>query len=122
MTLGLLSACEIIALGAHAADNVGMGDIVIEQVGGFVGGGTPAGPLRMEGRVAESMLSAADKATVDALFAAHKPVNENLRYRLTRDGPSGRETVEAPMDAVPKVLRDSVQTTLQPPTPPPQRP
>jgi hypothetical protein len=42
-----------------------------------------------------------------------KPVNANLRYRLTRDGPNGRETVEAPAEAVPKALIESVKTTIE---------
>ena len=90
-----------------------MGDVVIEQVGGFVGGGTPMGHLRMEGRVAWSALSAADQARVDALFAAQRPVNANMRYRLRREGPNGTETVEAPIEAVPQVLIESVRTTLE---------
>ncbi len=95
-----------------------MGDVVIEQVGGFVGGGTPAGPLKMEGRVAWSALSPSDQAAVDALFAKRQPVNANLRYRLTREGPHGPETIEAPMEAVPQALRDSVRTTITRSAPP----
>jgi hypothetical protein len=112
MALGLLLACEILAPGTHAAEKGTMGNVVIEQLGGFVGGGTPLGHLRMEGRVAWSALSKADQARVDALFAERKPVNANLRYRLTRDGTSGPETVEAPAEAVPQALIDSVRTTI----------
>jgi len=90
-----------------------MGDIVIEPVGGFVGGATPAGHLRMQGRVAWSALSAAEQARLDALFAARQPVNANMRYRLTRDGPNGPETIQVPMDAVPQVLIDSIRTTIE---------
>jgi len=81
-----------------------MGDVVIEQLGGFVGGGTPLGHLRMEGRMAWSALSEEDQRRLDALFAERKPVNANLRYRLTRDGPNGPETVEAPAEAVPSII------------------
>ena len=90
-----------------------MGDVVIEQLGGFVGGGTPLGHLRIEGRMAWSVLSKADQARLDALFAERKPVNANLRYRLTRDGPNGPETVEAPAEAVPEVLIKSIKTTIE---------
>lgn len=90
-----------------------MGDVVIEQLGGFVGGGTPLGHLRIEGRMAWSALSKADQARLDALFTERKPVNANLRYRLTRDGPNGPETVEAPAEAVPKALIESVKTTIE---------
>lgn len=90
-----------------------MGDVVIEQLGGFVGGGTSPGPLRVEGRVAWSALSAADQARVNALFTERRPVNANLRYRLTRDGPSGSETIEALPEDVPKALVDSIKTTIR---------
>jgi hypothetical protein len=114
MALGLLLACEVLAAGAQEANIRTMGnDIVIEQLGGFVGGGTPLGRLRMEGRIARSALSEADQARLDALFAERKPVNANLRYRLTRDGPNGPETVEAPAEAVPKTLIESVKTTIK---------
>jgi len=90
-----------------------MGDIVIEQLGGFVGGGTAMGHLKMQGRVAWSALAATDQARVEALFAEHRAVNANLRYRLTRDGPNGPETIEAPAELVPQVLIDSVKTTIE---------
>ena len=49
---------------------------------------------------------------IDALFAAKKPVNANLYYRLSRTGTNGPETVDAPREAVPAALLASVQTTL----------
>lgn len=113
MALGLLLACEVLAAGAQEANRGTMGDVVIEQLGGFVGGGTPLGHLRMEGRMAWSALSEADQRRLDALFAERKPVNANLRYRLTRDGPNGPETVEAPAEAVPKRLIESIKTTIE---------
>jgi hypothetical protein len=113
MALGLLLACEVLAAGAQEANRGTMGDVVIEQLGGFVGGGTPLGHLRMEGRMAWSALSEADQRRLDALFAERKPVNANLRYRLTRNGPNGPETVEAPAEAVPKRLIESIKTTIE---------
>jgi len=113
MVLGLLLASEHLEAGAQEANNGAMGDVIIEQLGGFVGGGTPSGHLRIEGRVAWSALSKADQARLDGLFAARKPVNANLRYRLTRDGPNGPETVEAPAEAVPKALIESIKTTIK---------
>jgi hypothetical protein len=89
------------------------GNVIIEQLGGFVGGGTSEGHLRMEGRMAWSALSEADQRRLDALFAERKPVNANLRYRLTRDGPNGPETVEALAEAVPKALIESVKTRIE---------
>ena len=110
--LGLLLACEGLANGAQEPNIRPMGDVVIEQLGGFVGGGTPLGHMRIQGRVPWSALSKADQAQLDALFAARKPVNSNLRYRITRDGPNGSETVEAPPEAVPEALIKSVKTTI----------
>ena len=76
IALGLLLACE----DSRQEPNIRtMGDVVIEQLGGFVGGGTPFGHLRIEGRVPWSALSKADQARLDALFAQRKPVNANLR-------------------------------------------
>jgi hypothetical protein len=67
----------------------------------------------MQGRIAWSALSKGDQARVDALFAQRRSVNANMRYRLTRDGPSGPETVEAPAEAVPEALIKSIQTTIE---------
>jgi hypothetical protein len=89
-----------------------MSDVTIEQFGGFVGAGTPGGHLHTRGQVAWADLSAADQARIDALFAAKQPVNANLYYRLTRTGPHGPETVDAPGEAVPAALVASVHTTL----------
>jgi len=112
MALGLLLACEVLAAGAQEVKQRDMRSVVIEPLGGFVGGGTPLGPLRMQGRMTWSALSEADQARLDALFAERKPVNANLRYRLTRDGPNGPETVEAPAEAVPEALIKSIKTTI----------
>ena len=58
-------------------------------------------------------LSAADQARISKLFSERKPVNANLRYRLTRTGPNGVETVEAARRGPPASLTDrSVQTTI----------
>ncbi len=90
-----------------------MSDIVAEPLGGAVGAGAAGGHLRMVGRVPWSRLSAADQARVEALFASRRPVDANLRYRLTRQGAHGPETVEAPADAVPQALIESVAATLE---------
>lgn len=89
-----------------------MSDITIEQLGGFVGAGGPGGHVHMRGKMAWSAIAEADRAHLDALFAAKRPVSANLYYRLTRTGPNGTETVDAPVEAVPAALAASVQTTL----------
>jgi len=97
--LGLLLGCEPIAPGPQQDKLESMGDIVIQEVGGFTGGvGSP------ERRIASSALSKADQEKLDKLFAERKPANANFRYRLTRQGPNGSETVEVPPEAVPEAL------------------
>ena len=90
-----------------------MSDIVIEQLGGIVGGGAGPGPLRMEGRVPWSALTPADQTKVSALFTQRRPVNANFRYRLTRDSPNGPETIEVLPENVPQTLIASIKTTIK---------
>ena len=86
--------------------------VTIEEKGGFVGAGMPGGHVHTRGEMAWDALSQADRAAIDALFAAKKPVNANQFYRLSRTGPNGPETVDAPREAVPAALLASVKTTL----------
>ena len=86
--------------------------VTISEVGGFVGPGTPGGHIQTRGEMAWEALSDADRAAIDALFAAKRPVNANLYYRMTRTGPDGTETIDAPREAVPAALLASLKTTL----------
>jgi hypothetical protein len=99
ITLGLLLACRVLAASAEEANIGAMGDIVIEESGGYTGG---VGSV--PGRMPWSALSEEDRRRVDALFAARKPVNTNLHYRLTRDGANGPETIDAAPGDVPEAL------------------
>jgi hypothetical protein len=89
-----------------------MDNLIVQEMGGFAAGGTPGSHFRKEGRLAWLDLSVEDRDRVRALFANPKPVNANFYYRITREGPSGRETIEALPDAVPAALIASVQTIL----------
>lgn len=89
-----------------------MGNLVIQEVGGFAAGGTPGAHFRKEGRVALSDLSSEDRERVRAMFANPKPVNANFHYRITLDGPSGQQTIDASPETVPPALIASVKTTL----------
>lgn len=89
-----------------------MGVVTIEEKGGFVGAGMPGGHVHTRGEMAWDALSQADRATIDTLFAAKRPVNANLYYRLSRSGPAGTEAVDALREAVPAALLASVKTTL----------
>ena len=112
MVLGLLWACSGDHPRVPAAGTTHMTDVTIEQRGGFVGAGGPDGHVHMRGLVVWSALSAADRATIDTLFAERRPVNANLYYHLTRSGPHGPESVDALPDQVPQALLASVHTTL----------
>lgn len=89
-----------------------MSAVTIEEKGGFVGAGMPGGHVHTRGEMAWDALSQADRATIDALFAAQRPVNANLYYRLSRTGPAGTKTVDAMREAVPAALLASVKTIL----------
>jgi hypothetical protein len=89
----------------------------IERLGGLAGFGGPGGRIKSKGDVGLSDLSPADRQSVEDLFAKKTPVPapkpDAFRYRITRQTPQGRETIEAPEDIVPQALRDSVQDTLE---------
>jgi hypothetical protein len=90
-----------------------MGNLIIQEVGGFAAGGTSGAHFRKEGRLALSDLSPEDTERILAMFANPKPVNANLYYKLTLDGPSGQKTIEALPEAIPLALIASVKTTLE---------
>jgi len=110
--LGLLSSCSPHRPSADQAKVVPMGDLVIQEVGGFAAGGTPGAHFRKEGRLALSDLSPEDRERVLAMFANPKPVNANFYYRITLERPSRRQTIEALPEAVPAALIASVKTIL----------
>jgi hypothetical protein len=89
-----------------------MGELVIQEVGGFAAGGTPVAHFRKEGRLALADLSPDDQERVLAMFANPKPVNANLYYRITLERPSGQKTIEASPEAVPAALIAAVKTIL----------
>ena len=110
--LGLLSACSPHRPPADQAKVVPMGNLIIQEVGGFAGGGTPGAHFRKEGRLALSDLSPEDREHALAMFANPKPVNANFYYRITLESPAGKQTIEALPEAVPPALIASVKTIL----------
>jgi hypothetical protein len=91
-------------------------EIEIERIGGFAGFGGSS-RLRSMGAVRVDRLSAADREKVDALFrrgdAGSGAVRDGFAYRLTRNGPSGRETVTVPEAEIPAALAASVRDRLE---------
>ena len=89
----------------------------VERLGGLPGIGNPRSRLRSCGEIALSDLSHADRAAIDDLFrnpprAAPSAVRDAFRYRISRDGGSGAETVEVPETAVPTSVAACVKETF----------
>jgi hypothetical protein len=96
-----------------------LGELTIERFGGFGGFGLPGSRIRSHGTVSSGQLSTKDRETVENLFrtkgqaGSAPPVADGFRYRITRQGPNGPETVEVPEASVPDALRSSVKDELQ---------
>jgi emfourin len=89
----------------------------VERLGGLPAIGTPRSHLKSCGEIALSALSPADRAALDDLFrkpphAAASAVRDAFRYRISRDGASGAETIEVPEAAVPAAIAACVKDTF----------
>ena len=89
----------------------------IERLGGLPGIGTPRSALRSCGEIAMAALSQADRAAIDDLFrnpprAGPSAVRDAFRYRLTREGVAGAETIEVAEAQVPKLVAACVKDTF----------
>jgi hypothetical protein len=95
-----------------------MGMLKIERIGGFAGFGLPGSKLKSSGQQAMSALSAADQATVEAMFRNPGRQTESgqerdaFRYRITRTVNGKEQTVEVPEAAVPPALKACVSDKL----------
>jgi hypothetical protein len=84
----------------------------IEKLGGLAGFESP---LRSRGTVEASSLSPQDLATVNSFFTVPPPdfqVTDGFRYRITRKGPQGEESVEVPEHLVPESISTAVRDEL----------
>ncbi len=89
-----------------------MAKLHIERLGGLGGFGGQNSHLRSHGEIEVEELSALDKKTVDNLFsskagATHKP--DGFRYRITRNGAAGTETIETSEEKLPDALKQCVR-------------
>ena len=88
----------------------------VERLGGLPGVGNPRSRLRSCGEISLSALSQADRAAVEELFRnpprAAPVLRDAFRYRISRDGASGAETVEVPETAVPTPVAACVKDTF----------
>ena len=86
----------------------------VERVGGQGGFGGPN--LKSEGHVDRARLSATDRAAVEALFArppTESPKPDEFSYRLTRQTPSGPQTIQVPERLGPAAVRSVVKDELR---------
>ena len=97
-----------------------MGEVKVEQLGGFVGFGGPH--MKSWGTVNLSSLSQGDRAALERLFElgkrsaippANPTISDQFRYRITRSTATGSEVIEAPESEVPEVLRACVTVRLE---------
>jgi Emfourin len=89
----------------------------IERLGGLPGVGTPRSRLKSCGEIALSSLSQRDRAAIEDLFLAPpaevaSAVRDGFRYRISRAGTSGAETIEVPEAVVPAAVAACVKDTF----------
>ena len=93
-----------------------MGTLKVEKIGGLAAFGLPGSHLESNGEVSNSALSAADQASVEALF--QNPPREKgqerdmFRYKITRVVKGQKQTVEVPESVVPLALKACVSDKL----------
>lgn len=97
-----------------------MGELKVEQLGGFAGFG--GSHLKSWGTVDLSSLSPADRVAVEALFerskrapgSADSPAHsDQFYYRLTRGTSAGIETAEALESELPQSLKAIVSARVE---------
>jgi len=89
----------------------------VERLGGLPGVGGPRSRLKSCGEIALSALSTRDRTAIEELFRSPpapvgSAVRDGFRYRLSRDGASGAETVEVPESNVPAAIAACVKDTF----------
>jgi hypothetical protein len=88
----------------------------VERLGGLPGIGTPRSALRSCGEIALTDLSHADRSAIDELFRnpprAASAMRDAFRYRISREGVAGAETVDVPEAAVPAAVAACVKDTF----------
>ena len=94
-----------------------MDELKIERLGGLGGFGLPNSAIRSVGMTPLSALSQDDRNQVDTLFGRTSPadstVADGFRYKLSRQTPTGTESVEVPEADVPETLKASVKDELR---------
>jgi hypothetical protein len=95
-----------------------MDRLQIERMGGLAGFGGPH--LKSRGEMSLLQMSPADRQAVESLFSelattlTPRPGHADaFRYRITRQTPSGPQTIEVPEERVPASVRDCVKDILE---------
>jgi hypothetical protein len=89
----------------------------IERLGGLAGFGAPGSRLRSQGEIDLATLPPADRQAIESLFASPPqapPRPDELRYRLTRPGRQGPQSIEVPEDRLPESVRSAVKEEVSP--------
>ena len=96
-----------------------MAILKIERVGGLAGFGGPGARIASRGELAASALSAEEHSALDALFQryatgkkASRAAADGFRYRISRTGAQGAETIEVAESDVPAALVRCVKDGL----------
>jgi hypothetical protein len=95
----------------------GMALLYVERIGGLAGFGAARAHVRSRGEIDTDALTAADQRSVEALFHPHRAAKPSQKrdgffYRIARDTPGGRETIEVSEDAVPDAISQCVKDEL----------
>jgi len=106
---GLRWACK--------GDANNMAKVQVERIGGLAGFGGARSRVRSRGEIEWTDVSPADQQALDSLFqspgnAKPSQVRDGFRYRITRTTAKGLQTIEAPEEAVPMALRQSVKDEI----------
>ena len=95
-----------------------MGILFVERLGGLAGFGSPGGGIRSRGQIEFESLSKADQRTMEDLFLNRGPrpqslVRDGFRYRITRTGKSGSESIEVAEAQLPAAVAACVRDELK---------
>jgi len=94
----------------------GMTLLTVERIGGIAGFGAP-GHLRSRGQIESTSLAQSDQESLERLFGARakaKPsaMRDGFSYRISRNTPSGTETIEVSEAMVPAAIAACVKDEL----------
>ncbi len=89
----------------------------VERIGGVAGVGLTRSHIRSHGRVDTATLPASEQRAVEELFRSHvstmgSQLRDGFRYRISRTGPGGTETIEVQESLLPKAIIECVKDEI----------